>query len=137
MMQNRWLFYGRRNAAIQNRQRNYITDSAECRYVDAAYGKYIHTLDGSDSVNSCASCHKQEHRQWFWNFGFVWKKGPVSRFDPLPLWRRIEFQRRDDVTGIDKSLSAIAANRLFWHQFQYGGPVFNFFAEFIREAKST
>ena len=45
---------------------------------------------------------------------------------------------RDDVTGIDTSLSAIAANRLFTFgiNFRYGGPVFNFFAEFIREAKS-
>jgi len=50
----------------------------------------------------------------------------------------LTFTVKDENTGDENMQQAIAANRLFTFgvNFRYGGPVFNFFAEFIREAKS-
>lgn len=133
-------FYGRRNAAIQEQAKNYITDNWNAAYVDAAYGKiYSYSTDSVNSLRKLSLNRNTGNGFWL-NFGFgLGKRGLVSGLIRTSFYEEeLNFSMRDDVTGIDTSLSAIAANRLFTFgiNFRYGGPVFNFFAEFIREAKS-
>lgn len=133
-------FYGRRNAAIQEQAKNYITDNWNAAYVDAAFGKiYSYSTDSVNSLRKLSLNRNTGNGFWL-NFGFgLGKRGLVSGLIRTSFYEEeLNFSMRDDVTGIDTSLSAIAANRLFTFgiNFRYGGPVFNFFAEFIREAKS-
>lgn len=133
-------FYSRRNTAIQEQAKNFVTDNWNAAYIDAAYGKiYSYATDSANTLRKLSLNRNTGNGFWL-NFGFgVGKRGLISGLIRTSFYEEeLNFTMQDDVTGIDTSLSAIAANRLytFGINFRYGGPVFNFFAEFIRESKS-
>ncbi len=133
-------FYSRRNTAIQTKASQYASDNWNAAYVDMAFGKiYSYNTDSVGSLRKLALNRNTGNALWL-NFGFgVGKRGLVSGLLRSSFYEEeLTFTVKDDLTGEETTEQAIAANKLFTFgiNFRYGGPVFNFFTEFIREAKS-
>ncbi|MBL0357546.1 MAG: hypothetical protein IPP72_12000 [Chitinophagaceae bacterium] len=133
-------FYSRRNTAIQNQAAQFVSDNWNAAYVDLAFGKiYSYSTDSAGSLGKLSLNRNTGNALWL-NFGFgVGKRGLISALIRSSFYEEeLTFTVKDDVSGNENIQQAIAANKLFTFgiNFRYGGPVFNFFAEFIREAKS-
>lgn len=133
-------FYFRRNAAIQERAARFLVENWNAAYIDLAYGKiYSYSTDSIGSLNKLALNRNTGNGLWM-NFGIgVGKRGLLSGLLRTSFYEEeLTFTLIDDVSGMETSQTAIAENKLYTLgiNFRYGGPVFNFFAEFIREAKS-
>ncbi len=133
-------FYSRRNTAIQSQSAQYASDNWNAAYVDMAFGKiYSYTTDSAGSLGKLSLNRNTGNAFWL-NFGFgIGKRGLLSALIRSSFYEEeLTFTVRDDLSGEENIQQAIAANKLFTLgiNFRYGGPVFNFFAEFIREAKS-
>lgn len=133
-------FYSRRNSAIQSQASQYAGDNWNASYADVAYGNlYSYTTDSASSLGKLSLNRNTGNAFWF-NFGLgVGKRALVSGLVRTTFYEEeLAFTVKDDVSGDENRQTAIAANKLFTLgiNFRYGGPVFNFFAEFIREAKS-
>lgn len=133
-------FYSRRNTAIQNQAAQFVSDNWNAAYIDMAFGKiYSYSTDSAGSLGKLSLNRNTGNALWL-NFGFgVGKRGLISGLIRSSFYEeQLTFTVKDDVSGDENIQQAIAANKLFTFgiNFRYGGPVFNFFAEFIREAKS-
>jgi len=133
-------FYGRRNTAIQQQASQYAVDNWNAGYVDFAFGKvYSYSTDSAGSLKKLSLNRNTGNALWL-NFGFgIGKRALLSALVRSSFYEEeLTFTVKDENTGDENMQQAIAANRLFTFgvNFRYGGPVFNFFAEFIREAKS-
>jgi hypothetical protein len=133
-------FYSRRNTAIQSQAAQYASDNWNAAYVDVAFGKiYSYTTDSAGSLGKLSLNRNTGNAFWL-NFGFgVGKRGLLSALIRSSFYEEeLTFTVRDNASGDENIQRAIAANKLFTFgiNFRYGGPVFNFFGEFLREAKS-
>lgn len=134
-------FYSRRNEAIQERAGQYLADNWNAAYIDLAFGKvYSYNTDSIGSLRKLSLNRNTGNALWL-NFGFgVGKRGLISGLFRTSFYEEeLTFSLKDETTGIDSTARAIAGNNLFTLglNFRYGGPVFNFFAEIIREQKAT
>lgn len=134
-------FYSRRNAAIKEKANSFITDNWNKAYVDAAYGKvYTYTTDSAGSFRKLSLNRNTGDGFWL-NFGFgVGKRGLVSGLVRSTFYQEeLNFSIKDKTTGEESTETAIASNRLYTMgiNFRYGGPVYNFFTEFIWEGKKS
>ncbi|WP_462254776.1 hypothetical protein [Ferruginibacter sp.] len=133
-------FYNRRNAAIQTQALQYVSDNWNAAYLDLAFGKiYSYITDSAGSLSKLSLNRNTGNALWL-NFGFgAGKKGLISGLIRTSFYEEeLTFTVKDEATGNENIQQAIAASKLFTLgiNFRYGGPVFNFFAEFIRENKS-
>jgi hypothetical protein len=133
-------FYSRRNKAIQDMAASFAVDNWNAAYIDVAYGRvFSYTTDSIGSLKNLSLNRNTGNALWL-NFGFgVGKRGLISGLIRSTFYEEeLTFTVKDDNTGQEDIQQAIAANKLFSFgiNFRYGGPVFNFFAEFIREVKS-
>ena len=133
-------FYSRRNTAIQSQAAQYINDNWNSAYVDVAFGKiYTYTSDSAGSLSKLKLNRNTGSGAWI-NFGFgVGKRGLVSGLIRSSFYEEeVTFDIKDDISGLDSTASTIAANRLIslGINFRYGGPIHNFFIEFIYEGKT-
>ncbi|RYY90197.1 MAG: hypothetical protein EOO15_03655 [Chitinophagaceae bacterium] len=139
--QARGSFYYRRNTAIQERAKGYVTDNWNAAFVDIAFGKiYTYATDSAGSLGKLRVNRNSGSGLWL-NFGVgIGKRGLLSGLVRSSFYEEeLNFQLRDENTGTEETASAIAANRLytFGVNMRYGGPVYSFFVEFLREAKSV
>lgn len=133
-------FYSRRNTAIQSQAAQYAGDNWNAGYVDMAFGKiYSYATDSAGSFTKLSLNRNTGNAFWL-NFGLgMGKRGLISGLIRSSFYEEeLTFTVKDNVSGEESINKAVAANKLFTFgiNFRYGGPVFNFFAEFIREAKS-
>ncbi|WP_345257112.1 hypothetical protein [Flaviaesturariibacter amylovorans] len=133
-------FHARRNTAIQERARTFIVDNWNAAYVDVAFGKiYTYATDSAGSLGKLRVNRNTGSGAWI-NFGFgVGKRGLVSGLVRSTFYEEeVNFLLRDETTGEETAASAVAANRLLTLgiNLRYGGPVYSFFVEFLREGKS-
>ena len=134
-------FYGRRNAAMQERAATFISDNWNKAYIDLAYGQvYSYSTDTAGSLRKLSLNRNTGSGLWI-NFGFgLGKRGLVSGLIRSTFYQEeLNFSVKDKATGEETPQSAIAANRLysFGINVRYGGPVYNFFTEFIWEGKKS
>ena len=133
-------FYGRRNTAIQERAKELAGRHWNAAFVDVAFGKiYTYATDSAGSLSKLRLNRNTGNGAWL-NFGFgMGKRGMLTGLVRTTFYEEeLQFLLRDESTGVEESRSAIAANRLITLglSFRYGGPVYNFFAEFVREGKT-
>ncbi len=133
-------FYSRRNTAIQSKALQYASDNWNANYIDFAYGKiFSYTTDSASSLGKLSLNRNTGNALWL-NFGFgVGKRGLISGLVRTSFYEEeLTFNTKNNTTGIETTQQEIAANKLytFGINFRYGGPIYNFFAEFISETKS-
>ncbi len=133
-------FYSRRNAAIQANAAQFVTVNWNAAYIDFAFGKiYTYTTDSSGSLRKLQLNRNTANGLWL-NFGLgLGKRGMVSGLVRTSFYQEeVTFTLKDDTDGSETTQTAIADNKLFSFglNFRYGGPIYNFFAEFIREGKT-
>jgi hypothetical protein len=134
-------FYSRRNSAIQEKARSYISDNWNTAFVDVAFGKvFSYNTDSAGSLSKLSLNRTTGNGVWL-NAGFgVGKRGLVTALIRSTFYEEeISFSMQNKLTGETTTASAIAANNLFTLgiNYRYGGPIYNFFAEFIWEGKKT
>jgi hypothetical protein len=132
-------FYSRRNTAIQHKAASFIADNWNKAYVDFAYGKiYTYNTDSAGAIRKLQLNRNTGNGAWI-NFGMgVGKRGLVSGLIRTTFYEEeLAFNIKDNNTGDETTQTAIAGNQLFSAgiNFRYGGPIYNFFVEFIREGK--
>ncbi|RYY39742.1 MAG: hypothetical protein EOO08_08705 [Chitinophagaceae bacterium] len=133
-------FYYRRNTAIQERAKGYVIEHWNSAFIDFAFGKiYTYGTDSTGSLGKLRVNRNTGSGAWL-NFGVgIGKRGLLSGLVRSSFYEEeLTFQLRDEATGNEEAVSAIAANRLytFGVNMRYGGPIYSFFVEFLREAKS-
>ena len=134
-------FYGRRNAALQERAATFISDNWNKAYIDLAYGQvYSYNTDTAGSLKKLSLNRNTGSGLWI-NFGFgLGKRGLVSGLIRSTFYQEeLNFSVKDKATGEETTQNAVASNRLysFGINIRYGGPVYNFFTEFIWEGKKS
>ena len=134
-------FYGRRNAAIKEKAQEFISDNWNKAFLDMAYGQvYTYNTDSAGSFRKLSLNRNTGKGLWI-NFGFgLGKRGLVSGLIRSTFYEEeLEFSIKDKTTSEETTAKAIASNRLysFGINFRYGGPVYNFFTEFIWEGKKS
>lgn len=139
--QLRTSFYGRKNDAIREKAKQFISDNWNANFIDIAFGKiYSYATDSAGSFTKLRINRNTGSGTWI-NFGMgVGKRGLISGLIRSSFYEeQVTFNLMDDVTNQEISDTAIASNKLFslGLNFRYGGPVFNFFAEVIYEGKSV
>jgi hypothetical protein len=132
-------YYLRRNAAIQEKASEFLADNWNKAFVDVAYGQvYTYKTDSAGSLKKLALNRNTGNGLWM-NFGFgIGKRGLVSGLIRSTFYEEaLSFTLTDNATGNITPQTAIAENRIFTVgiNFRYGGPIFNFFVEFVHEAK--
>lgn len=134
-------FYSRRNDAIQSKAKEIMLDNWNASFVDVAWGK-IKTFQ-TDSVNGLKRLRLNRNTcDGVWvNFGLgVGKRGMVTGLIRNVFYQEeVNFLLNDVNTGEQSSINVVDNNRVFTAgiNFRYGGPVYNFFLEFVHESKST
>jgi hypothetical protein len=133
-------FYSRRNTAIQERAKTYVADNWNAGFVDVAFGKiYTYATDSAGSLGKLRVNRNTGSGVWV-NFGFgIGKRGLISALVRTAFYEEeLNFTLHDEVNNTDETATAVAANRLytFGVNLRYGGPIYSFFVEFLREAKS-
>ena len=133
-------FYSRRNTAIQSKALQYASDNWNANYIDFAYGKvFSYTTDSASSLGKLSLNRNTGNALWL-NFGLgVGKRGLISGLFRTSFYEEeLTFNVKDNISGNETTQKEIAANKLytFGINFRYGGPIYNFFAEFISESKS-
>lgn len=133
-------FYNRRNLAIQSQAMQFAGENWNAAYVDMAFGKlYSYTTDSVNSLKKLSLNRNTGNALWL-NFGLgIGKRGLVSGLVRTSFYEEeLTFTVKDDVTSNETIQKEIAANKLMTLglNLRYGGPVYNFFVEFIRETKS-
>jgi hypothetical protein len=133
-------YYSRRNAAIQEKAASFISDNWNASYVDLAYGSiYTYNTDSSGDLRKLQLNRNTGKGAWI-NFGLgIGKRGLISGLARTSFYEEeVTFTMKDNASGEEVEQKAVAANRLIslGLNFRYGGPVYNFFIEFIREGKT-
>jgi hypothetical protein len=134
-------FYNRRNAAIQEKAKQFVANNWNAAFVNIAFGKiYTYGTDSTGSLKNLKLNRNTGNGLWL-NFGKgMGKRGLISGLIRTSFYEEeVTFNLKDDVTGDETTASVIAANKLvsLGINFRYGGPVFNFFAEIIYEGKTV
>ena len=133
-------FYSRRNTSIQEAAKEFLANNWNAAYVDAAFGKiYTYNTDSAGSLGKLRLNRNTANGAWV-NFGFgIGKRGLVSGLVRTSFYEEeLNFLIRDDVSGTEETRTSIAGNKLIslGINLRYGGPIYNFFVEFIRETKT-
>lgn len=133
-------FYSRRNDAIKQKSKEIMSYNWNASFVDLAWGK-VKTFQ-TDSVNALKRLRLNRNTcngVWL-NFGLgVGKRGMITGLMRNVFYEeQVNFILNDANTGEQTALNVVANNRIFTAgiNFRYGGPVYNFFLEFIHESKS-
>jgi hypothetical protein len=134
-------FYNRRNAAIQEKAKQFVANNWNAAFVNIAFGKiYTYGTDSAGSLKKLKLNRNTGNGLWL-NFGMgTGKRGLVSGLIRTSFYEEeVTFNLKDNITGDETQASTVAANRLvsLGINFRYGGPVFNFFAELIYEGKTV
>lgn len=134
-------FYNRRNSAIQLKAAQVITDNWNAAFVDIAYGKiYTYGTDSAGSLKKLSLNRNTGNGAWI-NFGTgIGKRGLISGLVRTSFYEEeVSFSLKDNITGDETVATTVASNNLIslGINFRYGGPVYNFFAEFIYEGKKV
>lgn len=134
-------FYNRKNTAIQEKAASVMADHWNAAFVDMAFGK-IYTY-GTDSAGGLGSLRLNRNTgNGFWiNAGIgIGKRGMLTTLIRSTFYEEeLSFLTRDATTGEEQTQRVNADNRLITLglSFRYGGPVYNFFIEFVREGKTV
>lgn len=133
-------FYNRRNTAIQNQALQFVSDNWNASFTDIAYGKiYTYGTDSTGELTKLRLNRNTANGLWL-NFGLgIGKRGLLSGLVRSSFYEEeVTFKLRDNLSGNESEATTVASNRLIslGINFRYGGPVYNFFAEFIYEDKS-
>lgn len=134
-------FYSRRNSAIQQQALQYTKDKWNSAFIDIAFGKiFTYETDSAGSLKKLKLNRNTGNGVWL-NFGFgIGKRGLISGLIRSSFYEEdLTFLLKDNSTGIQTQEQAVASNKLITLgiNFRYGGPVYNFFAEFIYEGKTV
>lgn len=134
-------FYNRRNAAIQEKAKQFVANNWNAAFVNIAFGKiYTYGTDSAGGLKNIKFNRNTGNGLWL-NFGVgTGKRGLVSGLIRTSFYEEeVTFNLKDNTTGDEISATTIAANKLvsLGINFRYGGPVFNFFAEVIYEGKTV
>lgn len=133
--------YSRRNAAIQEKAKQFIADNWNAAFVDIAFGKiYTYGTDSAGSLKSLRINRNSGNGLWVNAGTGIGKRGLVSALIRTSFYEeQVNFLLKDNVSGEETEANTIAANKLITLglNFRYGGPVYNFFAEIIYEGKSV
>ncbi|MFM2360187.1 MAG: hypothetical protein RLY16_2180, partial [Bacteroidota bacterium] len=134
-------YYSRRNNAIQEKAKEIMADSWNASFVDFAFGKvFTYSTDSIGALSKLKLNRNTGNGAWI-NFGFgVGKRGMITGLIRSTFYEElVNFTLRDQQTGDLTNEEAIASNKIITLgiNFRYGGPVYNFFAEFVREGKTT
>lgn len=133
-------FYSRRNQAIQQKAKEIMSENWNASYLDIAWGK-VKTFQ-TDSTSSLKRIRLNRNTcDGLWlNFGLgIRKRGMITGLLRSTFYEEeVNFVLRDTGTSEISNLAAVANNRIFSAgiNFRYGGPVYNFFLEFLYESKS-
>lgn len=132
-------FYSRRNTAIQQKAAEFIQENWNSAYLDIAWGKiYTYSTDSAESLRKLKLNRNTGHGFWINAGKGIGKRGLVSALIRSTFYEeQLTFSITDTTTGELTNQEAVASNKLFTLgiNFRYGGPVYNFFAEFIYERK--
>ncbi len=133
-------YYNRRNAAIQAQAAQFIGDNWNAAFIDVAFGKvYTYGTDSTGSLRKLKLNRNTANGGWI-NFGLgIGKRGLVSGLVRSSFYQEeVTFRLKDSQTSNETAETAIADNKLITLgiNFRYGGPIYNFFAEFIYEGKT-
>jgi hypothetical protein len=137
--QKRTSFYARRNQAIQEKAKDFISKKWNSSYIDAAFGKvYTYNTDSVGSLRKLQLNRNTGAGAWL-NYGFgLGKRVLLSGLVRTTFYQEALNFKLTDSTGTETDATAIAENRLFTAgiNLRYGGPTYNFFIEFIAEGKT-
>jgi len=134
-------YFSRRNDAIQEKAKQFITDNWNAAFIDLAFGKiYTYGTDSAGNLKTLRINRNSGNGLWL-NFGTgIGKRGLVTGLIRTSFYQEeLRFNIKDDFTDIEKEATTIADNKLITLglNFRYGGPVYNFFAEIIYEGKTV
>ncbi len=133
--------YSRRNAAIQEKAKQFIADNWNATFVDLAFGKiYTYGIDSAGSLKSLRINRNSGSGLWLNAGTGIGKRVLLSALIRSSFYEeQVNFLLEDNVTNEQAEASTIASNNLITLglNLRYGGPIYNFFAEVIYEGKST
>jgi hypothetical protein len=133
-------FYKRRNESLQNKAREIVGQNWNAAYLDVAAGKiFTYSTDSNETLKKLKLNRNTGNGIWV-NFGFgIGKRILVSGLVRQSFYEEeLTFSLLDTLSGDSTISKAIAANKLLSYgiNIRYGGPIFNFFAEFVTETKT-
>jgi hypothetical protein len=132
--------YSRRTTAIQERAQNFIANNWNAAFVDVAYGKVnAYIADSAGKIQNLILNRNTANAAWL-NFGFgIGKRAMVSGLIRTTGYKEELFYTINEVATNKKfAQTAYAQNNIYslGINVKYGGPVYDFFIEFIREGKN-
>lgn len=133
-------FYSRRNTAIQDRAKAVLSDNWNASFIDFAVGRiYTYETDSAGSLKKLRLNRNTGSGAWV-NFGLrLGKRGQLTGLArSLYYEEQLNFTLKDDATGEMTPGETVGNNTLFTFgmNLRYGGPVYNFFAEFVMDRKA-
>jgi hypothetical protein len=132
--------YSRRTTAIQERAQNFIANNWNAAFVDLAYGKVnAYIADSAGKIQNLILNRNTANAAWL-NFGFgLGKRSMISGLIRTTGYKEELFYTINEVATNKKfAQTAYAQNNIYslGINVKYGGPVYDFFIEFIREGKN-
>lgn len=132
-------YYSRKNKAIQEKAKEFISKKWNSGYIDVAAGKiYTYNTDSAGSLRKLKLNRNTGSGAWL-NYGFgLGKRLLLSGLLRTTFYQEeLNFKLIDNL-GNETDATSIADNRLFTAgvNLRYGGPIYNFFIEFIAEGKT-
>lgn len=129
----------RRNNEITERAKIFTAEHWNASSLDIAFGRvYSYQTDPEGSLKSLRLNRNTAYAGWINGSLGLGKKFLLSGlFRSSWYEEELEFQLRNTQTGEEQTTLAVAENMLFTMgaNIRYGGPYFNFFAEFLYEQK--
>lgn len=132
--------YSRRTEAIKERAQNYIASNWNAAYVDVAYGKVnAYLIDSAGSKIQNLILNRNTANAAWLNFGFgLGKRAMISGLVRTTAYKEELFYTINEVATNKKfAKTAYTQNNIFsvGINLKYGGPVYDFFIEIIKEGK--
>ncbi|MFM1745948.1 MAG: hypothetical protein RLZZ630_1885 [Bacteroidota bacterium] len=133
-------FNARRTEAIQQKAKELASNNWNAAFIDLAWGQvYTYSTDSASTLKSIRINRNTGKSLWV-NFGFgVGRKGMVTGLVRSSFFREsYSYRIRNISSGEESSISDTISNSIITTglNFRYGGSVFNFFTEFVHDAKS-
>jgi hypothetical protein len=132
--------YSRRTTAIQERAQNFIANNWNAAFIDLAYGKVnAYIADTAGKIQNLILNRNTANAAWV-NFGFgLSKRAMVSGLIRTTGYKEELFYTINEVATNKKfAKTAYTQNNIYslGINVKYGGPVYDFFIEFIKEGKN-
>jgi hypothetical protein len=133
-------YYQRRNESLQNKARTFAADNWNAAFIDIAAGKiFTYSTDSNESLKSLKLNRNTASGVWL-NAGFgIGRRLLLSGLVRSSFYEEeLNFNLVDTSTSDTLSQKKVAANKLLSYgiNLRYGGPIYNFFIEFLSEVKT-